>query len=391
MAETAVERFAYGSVLEALSRGLYPDKRHIIREFMQNSYDSLCDLRRAHPKIPITPIEIKIEPPSILIGDRGLGMTEAQVRQYRYLGFSQKERAKHAGFRGIGKYSGSAVAEKLIVDTSPLGVPKRYQVVIHADRMMAQLQTGKNPALEDLLRENSEFFESPAAVAEHYTFVELQRVSKDSDVLMKATSMRDYLARTAPVRLDPSFQFASQIHKKLGENIPDFLAAEVMVNAERVHKPFFENCTDPEFETVLFDDKQPNVLAYCWYCQNTGKGQFEPKEDAGLVFRVRNIAVGDGQLTRRMLWRTTPERAAYFFGEIHVLDQEVVPSSDRTDFEDNDARHRLALRCQRISSILRKKAGGNPQSDVSTKSSNRATSCSVGARKKSTQARLLWR
>jgi len=136
MAQTA---FAYGSVLEALSRGLYPDKRHIIREFVQNAFDSVYELRKAHPKIPISPIEIKIQPPSITIADRGIGMTATQMEQYRYLGFSEKERSKHAGFRGIGKYSGSSVAEKLIVDSSPYGVAKRFRAVIHADRMMQEL------------------------------------------------------------------------------------------------------------------------------------------------------------------------------------------------------------------------------------------------------------
>ena len=44
------ERFAYGSVLEALSYGLYPDKRHVIRESVQNAYDGLYELRKHHPK-----------------------------------------------------------------------------------------------------------------------------------------------------------------------------------------------------------------------------------------------------------------------------------------------------------------------------------------------------
>jgi hypothetical protein len=108
---------------------------------------------------------------------------------------------------------------------------------------------------------------------------------------------------------------------------------------------------------VLFQDNEKGVLAHSWYCQNSDKGQLEPKDLAGLVFRVRNIAVGDGQLSRRMLWQTTPERALYFFGEIHVLDSTVVPSSDRTDFEDNHSRTQLADRCVRIKSNLSRKDG----------------------------------
>lgn len=72
---------------------------------------------------------------------------------------------------------------------------------------------------------------------------------------------------------------------------------------------------------------------------------------------MKNIAVGDGQLSRQMLWDRTPERAFYFFGEIHILDAGVIPSSDRTAFEDNAARKRLEERCVRIASNLNRKAG----------------------------------
>src|SRR3989337_2796083 len=119
MAQASEERLAYGSVLEALSRGLYPDKRHVIREFVQNSYDGLHELKKLCPKEALRPIEVKLEPPSIFIGDFGIGMPEQKMRQYRYLGYSEKDRTEHAGFRGIGKYSGLAVAEKIIVDSSP--------------------------------------------------------------------------------------------------------------------------------------------------------------------------------------------------------------------------------------------------------------------------------
>jgi len=358
MAQTA---FAYGSVLEALSRGLYPDKRHILREFVQNAYDSIYDLRKAHPKLGIAPIEIKIQSPSITIADLGLGMTYTQVEQYRFLGFSEKERTKHAGFRGIGKYSGSAVAEKLIVDSSPYGTAKRFRVVIHADLMMQEVKAGNNPPLERLLEEYTEVSEESEEAEAHYTFVELHKIAKDADVLMDVSDISDYLARAAPVPFDPHFQYTEQIEKKLRENVPEYLAVPLSLNGSEIRKKFFSNCLEPEFDSVLFDDKKPEVLAFSWSCQNSEKGQFDPKDLAGLVFRAKNIAVGDGQLSRRMLWKTTPERALHFFGEIHVLDPDVTPSSDRTDFEDDKGRTRLATRCARIASNLSRKAGAESQ------------------------------
>jgi HSP90 family molecular chaperone len=80
MPEISNERFAYGSVLEALSRGLYPDKRHVIREFVQNAYDGMYDLHKQYPTESLQPIEIKVDPPSIFVGDRGIGMSEKKCR-----------------------------------------------------------------------------------------------------------------------------------------------------------------------------------------------------------------------------------------------------------------------------------------------------------------------
>src|ERR1051326_2755736 len=99
------EYFAYGSILEAVSQGLYPDRRHILREFVQNAYDALADLRRQKPAAKVAPVEITATPPSLIIADKGIGMSEATMRRYRYLGFSAKEIGSHAGFRGIGKFS----------------------------------------------------------------------------------------------------------------------------------------------------------------------------------------------------------------------------------------------------------------------------------------------
>jgi hypothetical protein len=75
---------------------------------------------------------------------------------------------------------------------------------------------------------------------------------------------------------------------------------------------------------------------------------------------VRNFAVGDNQLPRITLWKASPERAYYFFGEVHVCDPEIVPSSERGNFEENSARERL-YRCgsKTLSRTLNQIAGAS--------------------------------
>jgi molecular chaperone HtpG len=361
------EYFAYGSVLEAVSQGLYPDRKHILREFIQNAYDALGDLRRQEPTAHLESVEITVSPPSVIIADKGLGMSDETMRRYRYLGFSGKERGTHAGFRGIGKYSAVGVCDKLIVRSSRLGVPKSYQVVINAAEMFRRLQEQKNTPLEDLLREHSEFNESAEDADRHYTFVELHGIHRDAAELLDDSIVRPYLVRVAPLPFDPAFTYAKEIRERLGQVLPGFLEVDVLVNGKPIYKRFLENCLRPTYEPVFATDSSTEPIAFSWCCQNAGKGQFrEPGEqgtkghrhpESGLVYRSSNFAVGDGNLTRETLWHTTPERAFYFFGEIHVIDAGVTPTSDRDNFEDTSARGRLFERCRAIAAMLSFEAG----------------------------------
>jgi molecular chaperone HtpG len=279
------------------------------------------------------------------------------MQEYRYLGYSEKERGEHAGFRGIGKYSGLAIAEKIIVDSSRYGAASRLRVVVHVGEMIREVEERHNPPLEELLRQFTTLDEFPEDKEEHYTFVELHKIRPDSIEILDEGTISDYLSKVAPVPFDPKFQYAVEIEDNLRETVSDYFVVPLSVNKSDVYKPYLPDCRRPGFETVLFKDKGQEVLAFAWYCQNLKKGQFKEKENSGLVFRVKNIAVGDRHLARKSLWEATPERAFHFFGEIHVLDPEVIPSADRTDFEDNGARRQLYKRCVRISSILNRKAG----------------------------------
>jgi hypothetical protein len=361
------EYFAYGAVLEAVSQGLYPDRKHILREFVQNAYDALGDLHRQKPTAQLEPVEITVSPPSVIIADKGLGMSDETMRRYRYLGHSGKEKGTHAGFRGIGKYSAVGVCDKLIVRSSKLGEPKSYQVVINAAEMFKRIQEEKNTPLDEILRVHSQFTHGPEDAQRHYTFVELHGIHRDAAELLDENIVKPYLERVAPLPFDPAFTHGSEVRDRLRQIIPDFLEVQILVNGKPVYKPFLEDCIRPGYEPVFVNETSAEPIAFAWFCQHAGKGQFrEPGEQgtkghrhpaSGLVYRASNFAVGDGNLTRKTLWPTTPERAFYFFGEIHVLDQAVIPSSDRDNFEDTSARGRLFERCRTVATKLSFEAG----------------------------------
>jgi molecular chaperone HtpG len=357
MVQSPRRYYAYGSILEALSFGLYPDKKHVLREFIQNAFDAVNHLKDIL-KTPITsPIEIRIEPPSIFIADMGVGMSEDEVEKYRFLGYSDKDKGRAVGFRGIGKDSGLSVAEKIIVTTSKIGVPKRYMITIDALSMLNQVASKRNPPLEELLEKHSDIAESSEDGNAHYTFVELHNIRKDAKILFDIDRVEDYLRKICPLPFDPEFKYVAEVETSLRSSIADFSHADILLNGTPLCKPFPLNYTKPEYERIFkSDDEGSPLTAFCWYCGHSDKGQFKDKENSGLIYRVKNFAIGDRDLTRQTLWHTTPERAFYFFGEIHVLDPDIIPSTDRVDFEDNDARGCLYKRCRRIAQVLSQRA-----------------------------------
>lgn len=358
MARTRKEEFVYGSVLEALTTGLYPDKRHVLREFVQNAFDALGELRRAQKSAQLKPIEVRIERPSVFVYDEGVGMTDRMMRQYRYVGFSEKDPSQAVGFRGIGKLSGIAVAKRIVATSSRLGVGRRYEVVINADGMFDVLRKERNPVLGELLDRFSEVRDYPEKRAVHFTAVELQEIRQDSESLYDAEDIRKYLRHNVPVPFDPACSYAAEVGTRLRSNVTDFFECELLLNGSALFKPFPTDVLAPQFIPIFEADEDGSpLLAYCWYVKNAKKGQIEPKDLSGLTFRMKNFAIGDRFLPRRDLWVTTPERAFYFFGEIHLADQDLIPTADRTDFEDNSARQAMHDRCGRISQQLNREAG----------------------------------
>ncbi len=360
------EYYAYGSVLEAVSQGLYPDRKHILREFVQNAYDALGDLHRQSPGVHLEPVEIRASPPSLIIADKGIGMSGETMRRYRYLGFSEKRIGHHAGFRGIGKFSAISVCDHLIVRSSMLGDTKSYQVEIDAAAMLKHLQDERNPPLETLLGDHSRISETSERPELHYTLVELHGIRKDASELLDENTIEPYLIRVAPLPFDPAFPYSKEVSSRLQQVDPRFVEVELRLNGKPIYKPFLENASRPDFREVFAKEGSEELIAFAWFCQHRGKGQFRTAGDdesqgvrhplSGLQYRVSNFAIGDTMLTRKTLWHTTPERAFYFFGEIHVLDSAVTPTSDRDDFEDTTARKGLYEQCRGIAATLNTRA-----------------------------------
>src|SRR6266700_707433 len=380
------EEYAYGFIIEVLTSGLYPDVFHVIREYVQNSFDAIIAWRRMIGDSQAGSVQIAIDPPSIFIFDDSTGMDRKKVQEYRYVGYSNKSMGTSVGFRGIGKLSGISVAEKLILTTSPYGVSERYKLVFDAKTMLDHIlqlkQQGQNIPLNELIQKYTTLDTEKEEADQHYTLVELHRIQQKSKLLMDQKELSNYLALNVPIDFDPTFKYGCEIDEWLRTYVKNYDTVPITVNGIRVYKYYLPKAKPPRFEFIWSDEDKvaatsaryipseienigedtntSKLLAFYWYCEHEDRGQFDDRQHRGLVYRMRNFAVGDNQLPRMTLWKATPERAYYFFGEIHVCDPEVVPSSERGNFEENSARERL-YRCgtRTLSRTLHRIAGAS--------------------------------
>ncbi len=363
------EEFSYGFIIEVLTRGLYPNKHHVLREYIQNSFDAVLAWRRRTNNPEYGKVTIKITNPSVYIYDDGTGMDLAKINQYRYVGYSEKKTGESVGFRGIGKLSGISVADKLIVTTSPVDVKERYQLIFNADAMLSHIMTlkleGKNISLNELMKTHTSLTKEEEEPDKHYTIVELYNLKSDSKSLMDEVQISEYLGMNVPVDFDPNFPYGQIIDGWLHQYVLDYDTVPVSLNGRRIYKPFLPGMNPPQ-KGFVFERDEPNLLdtvnrqeplAFYWYCEHAEKGQFSDKVKRGMFFRVKNFTVGTNQLPRITLWKASPERAYYFSGEIHICDPDMVPSSDRENFEQNDAREHFYQNGTQISRTLNALAG----------------------------------
>lgn len=80
-------------IIAILTRGMYPDPKDALREYIQNGVDA----KASH-------IDVKIRQNNIVIQDNGFGMDYATLRKAARIGVSDINPYKDVGFMGIGIY-----------------------------------------------------------------------------------------------------------------------------------------------------------------------------------------------------------------------------------------------------------------------------------------------
>ena len=340
-------------LLEILTKGMYSNPMHIYREYVQNACDSI-DNAVSSGLISMSEAAIHIiidsNSCSIIIKDNGVGIPQ-DIAETKLLniGASDKDGISERGFRGIGRLGGLAYAEQVQFITSAYGDNTKTIMTCDCVRMQMLLQKNNDETSDvmETFNEISSFEQQPEEIGAHYFEVRLNGVNAGSELLDESKAV-SYLEETAPIDFDSQmFTQARKIREYFEEKgFP--ITCYRIIRGER-KKPIYKRYSrslstgkqkrtknndyvrDVKFVYQEASDGKPLYIG--WLAITDFSGAISDDTVRGIRFRKGNILVGDNTTFAKFFPAEGYTANRMFAGEIHVLHDELVPNSQRDDFE----------------------------------------------------------
>lgn len=352
------------NMVEIITKGLYTNSLDIYREYVQNSCDAIDEainagiLQEGEGKIEIT---IDAVARRITIEDNGMGISSARsgfVRIMSNIGNSDKSLKTDRGFRGIGRLCGLAYCKTLIFSTKVAGEKKISTLTIDAENLRKEFFDGNRRSAEEVLKKKMVFDTVETDSDEHFFKVELIDIRETNNALLKVelgkdedpskiTTVRDYLSFVAPVPYRNLFCEQAKIYehaKVLNFKITEY---KIFVNGEQVVKNYKSSLSGKTGKDEIFDlefrdfyDEAKNLIAWSWVGLTTFKGVIQqtkehPNKMRGIRLRAGNIQIGDDEALKNLF--SEPRGITYFVGEVYAVDKNLIPTTKRDYFEENEA------------------------------------------------------
>jgi len=341
--------------LETLTLGMYKNPLVVYREYIQNASDSIdqaISIGLIESEESLIKVNTNHKNLSIEIQDNGTGVSGKEV--YNVLcdiGNARKDYRTNKGFRGIGRLGGLAYCEKLTFKTTYQGED------------FASIITWDGVALKDLLRpDNKEGSDINDVVKKivtqdvveedaeaHYFVVTMHLVSPHHrSSLLNDHVVKQYLSEVAPVPYDhQKFIHALEIDEALKTQVHRFDQYKVILNDSSIpiKKPYITHFLtgnqertkqkDHVKEIKLLNDEQGRYSG--WIAITNFYGNIRDLSIRGIRLRKGNILIGDSNTFNQFFLAENDVANSWFMGEIFIHDPEVIPNSQRDDFEPNDA------------------------------------------------------
>ncbi len=337
-------------ILELLSSSMYIDPMSLYREYIQNAADAIDDARSqgilSEIDVGRVFIDHDVTSRTVWIRDNGCGLTRDQFEERLFsFGSSAKRGTKARGFRGVGRLAGLGYCQELVFRSRAAGDPMVSEMRWDCRKIKASLRSpGAELTLQDVVNEGVEIRSVPGSGwPDHFFEVELRGlVRQKNDLLMSPFAISKYLSQVAPVPFCPSFRFAEQIQSVLASHISlgdiDIRIKGFDGPVYRPHRNELELQGAPydefvDVELCSLSSLDGGVGAVGWILHHNYKGAIPATEIRGLRVRSGNIQVGGHDLFQDLF----PESRfnSWCVGEIHTIDDRIVPNGRRDHYEQN--------------------------------------------------------
>ncbi|TGT78407.1 hypothetical protein EN802_01820 [bacterium M00.F.Ca.ET.159.01.1.1] len=338
-------------VLETLTLGMYGEPRHTIREYVQNSFDSIRAAQRMRYLDERGKVTITFHEDAISILDNGLGVPADQAwKVLTSIGASKKDRQRDAGFRGIGRLAGMAYCSELLFRTSFPGETTVSNIRFDCDKLLKAMNPDEGGEIElaSLLAKAiaSEPELDAAKSEEHFFEVRLIGLTHAPDSLTNPDDVREYLSETAPVDFSPDWHRAADIvadYKSYFGDEPETIDLFVVADGEtaQIYKPYGESYQHAkgtmDLKSVEFFPGEDNQY-WGWVGRMSESAAVTDWRTRGLRVRVRNIQVDGTEIFETLFTQVKPSYgrfSSYYVGEIHIDAESVIPNARRDGFEES--------------------------------------------------------
>lgn len=338
-------------ILELFSSAMYVDPLAVYREYVQNAADAIDEARTDGTLAPEEPgcvdITIDAQARSVRIRDNGCGVSsEAFGRQLLALGGSVKRATSARGFRGVGRLAGLGYARNVIFRTSAAGETVKSELLWDCRCLKAALRSPHSPgSVADVIKSVTSLKqEAGASASEHFFEVELEGVVRlRRDQLTSPSAVSAYLSQVAPVPFAPDFRFGNDITEALSKHMDSSpLLIRINGTAEPVYRPHrnrmaYGDKRQISFESVdvvEFPSIDGGTAAVAWILHHEYDGALPSGTLVkGLRVRTGNMQVGGHSVLDDLFPETRFN--GWSVGEVHILDERIVPNGRRDQFEQN--------------------------------------------------------
>ena len=337
-------------IIAILTRGMYPDPKDALREYIQNGVDAKAKN-----------VTVKIRQGNIVVQDNGTGMDYTTLRKAARIGVSDKNPSKDVGFMGIGIYSAYHLCDTLTILTrgendGPLKLTMQFakmRSILESQRKERQnglIEGDQIIDLQSLLESNVSITEkdelNDSVFPNRGTRVELSGVTPYfySEICNLDKTSR-YLQDVVPLHFDSeAFQFATEIESEIneacGENNNYYESINLLLQVNNESRALFKPYKDSDFnnDNVAQLHVKPikgtdgSFYGVMWGCLNSDRRKIKNTELRGFSIKKQGFAIGRRSDAVKFFGRGNTFFDRYI-GEIIITDPRILPNASRNDIE----------------------------------------------------------